>query len=156
MDVLTSETCSALNKVIIKQVASRWSLFTQLLYLISLKSGTRCGSGNSWHKAWECLLFKERHMLFHWVKSKQGMCQKYKVILWHTYQVVTISTSRSRQTTATRGSIIELQHAATVFAFSLLTAARPQVEIQWLVAVEAHWALYRECFVARLKRIIFQ
>jgi len=29
MDVLTSETCSALNKVIIKQVASRWSLFTQ-------------------------------------------------------------------------------------------------------------------------------
>ena len=29
MDVLTSETCSALNKVIIKQVASSWSLFTQ-------------------------------------------------------------------------------------------------------------------------------
>ena len=31
MDVLTSETCSALNKVIIKQVASSWSLFTQLV-----------------------------------------------------------------------------------------------------------------------------
>ena len=30
MDVLTSETCWALNKVIIKQVASSWSLFTQL------------------------------------------------------------------------------------------------------------------------------
>ena len=29
MDVLTSETCWALNKVIIKQVASSWSLFTQ-------------------------------------------------------------------------------------------------------------------------------
>ena len=29
-DVLTSETCWALNKVIIKQVASSWSLFTQL------------------------------------------------------------------------------------------------------------------------------
>jgi len=29
MDVLTSETCCALNKVIIKQVASSWSLFTQ-------------------------------------------------------------------------------------------------------------------------------
>jgi len=28
MDVLTSETCWALNKVIIKQVASSWSLFT--------------------------------------------------------------------------------------------------------------------------------
>jgi len=31
MDVLTSETCWALNKVIIKQVASSWSLFTQLI-----------------------------------------------------------------------------------------------------------------------------
>jgi len=31
MDVLTSETCRALNKEIIKQVTSRWSLFTQLL-----------------------------------------------------------------------------------------------------------------------------
>ena len=30
MDVLTSETCWALNKVIIKQVASSWSLFTRL------------------------------------------------------------------------------------------------------------------------------
>ena len=30
MDVLTSETCWALNKVIIKQVASNWPLFTQL------------------------------------------------------------------------------------------------------------------------------
>ena len=30
MDVLTSETCWALNKVIIKQMASSWSLFTQL------------------------------------------------------------------------------------------------------------------------------
>ena len=29
MDVLTSETCWALNKEIIKQVASSWSLFTQ-------------------------------------------------------------------------------------------------------------------------------
>jgi len=29
MDVLTSETCSALNKEIIKQVTSSWSLFTQ-------------------------------------------------------------------------------------------------------------------------------
>ena len=29
MDVLTSETCWALNKVIIKQVVSSWSLFTQ-------------------------------------------------------------------------------------------------------------------------------
>ena len=29
MDVLTSETCWALNKVILKQVASSWSLFTQ-------------------------------------------------------------------------------------------------------------------------------
>ena len=30
MDVLTSETCWALNKITIKQVASSWSLFTQL------------------------------------------------------------------------------------------------------------------------------
>ena len=30
MVVLTSETCWALNKVIIKQVASSWSLFTQI------------------------------------------------------------------------------------------------------------------------------
>jgi len=30
MDVLTSETCWALNKDIIKQVTSSWSLFTQL------------------------------------------------------------------------------------------------------------------------------
>jgi len=30
MDVLTSETCSALNKEIIKQVISSWSLFTQV------------------------------------------------------------------------------------------------------------------------------
>ena len=30
MDVLTSETCWALNKEIIKQVTSSWSLFTQL------------------------------------------------------------------------------------------------------------------------------
>jgi len=30
MDVLTSETCRALNKEIIKQVTSSWSLFTQL------------------------------------------------------------------------------------------------------------------------------
>ena len=42
MDVLTSETCWALNKVIIKQVASSWSLFTQqiiqccFLFLFSL------------------------------------------------------------------------------------------------------------------------
>ena len=33
MDVLTSETCWALNKVIIKQVASSWSHFTQQYYL---------------------------------------------------------------------------------------------------------------------------
>ena len=33
MDVLTSETCWAPNKVIIKQVASSWSLFTQKLVL---------------------------------------------------------------------------------------------------------------------------
>jgi len=31
MDVLTSETCSALSKKIIKQVKSSWSLFTQIL-----------------------------------------------------------------------------------------------------------------------------
>jgi len=31
-DVNTSETCWALNKVIIKQVASSWSLFTQHAY----------------------------------------------------------------------------------------------------------------------------
>jgi len=30
MDVLTSETCRALSKEIIKQVTSSWSLFTQL------------------------------------------------------------------------------------------------------------------------------
>jgi len=30
MDVLTSETCRALHKEIIKQVTSSWSLFTQL------------------------------------------------------------------------------------------------------------------------------
>jgi len=30
MDVLTSETCRALNKEIIKQVTSIWSLFIQL------------------------------------------------------------------------------------------------------------------------------
>jgi len=30
MDVLPSKTCWALNKVIIKQVASSWSLFTQI------------------------------------------------------------------------------------------------------------------------------
>jgi len=34
MDVLTSETCWALNKEIIKQVTSSWSLFTQLSNLI--------------------------------------------------------------------------------------------------------------------------
>ena len=39
MDVLTSETCWALNKVIIKQVASSWSLFTQTL---SCQDGTDC------------------------------------------------------------------------------------------------------------------
>ena len=32
MDVFTSETCWALNKEIIKQVTSSWSLFTQLLF----------------------------------------------------------------------------------------------------------------------------
>jgi len=35
MDVLTSETCWALNKVIIKQVASSWSLSTQRSFLHS-------------------------------------------------------------------------------------------------------------------------
>jgi len=30
LDVLTSETCRALNKEIIKQVTSNWSLFIQL------------------------------------------------------------------------------------------------------------------------------
>jgi len=34
MDVLTFETCWALNKVIMKQVASSWSLFTQLVYIM--------------------------------------------------------------------------------------------------------------------------
>ena len=38
MDVLTSETCWALNKVIIKQVASSWSLFTQLRKTIFISS----------------------------------------------------------------------------------------------------------------------
>ena len=33
MDVLTSETCWALNNEIIKQVTSSWSLFIQLLYI---------------------------------------------------------------------------------------------------------------------------
>jgi len=32
MDVLTSETCWALSKEIIKQVTSSWSLFTQLIF----------------------------------------------------------------------------------------------------------------------------
>ena len=32
MDVLTSETCWALNKVILKQVASSLSLFTQICH----------------------------------------------------------------------------------------------------------------------------
>jgi len=32
MDVLTSETCRALNNEIIKQVTSSWSLFIQLFF----------------------------------------------------------------------------------------------------------------------------
>jgi len=36
MDVLTSETCWALNKVVIIQVASSWSLFTQLQCLFKV------------------------------------------------------------------------------------------------------------------------
>ena len=31
MDVLTSETCSALNNEILKQVTSSWSLFIQIV-----------------------------------------------------------------------------------------------------------------------------
>ena len=38
MDVLTSETCWALNKVIIKQVASSLSLFTQQLYIYHMEA----------------------------------------------------------------------------------------------------------------------
>ena len=34
MDVLTSETCWAVNNEIIKQVTSRWSLFIQLAYFL--------------------------------------------------------------------------------------------------------------------------
>jgi len=34
MDVLTSETCWALNNEIIKQVISRWSLFTQCITFV--------------------------------------------------------------------------------------------------------------------------
>jgi len=35
MDVLTSETCCALNNEIIKQVTSSWSLFIQLVTLVA-------------------------------------------------------------------------------------------------------------------------
>jgi len=42
MDVLTSETCWALNKIIIKQVASSWSLFTQLCFLSFFLSSPTC------------------------------------------------------------------------------------------------------------------
>jgi len=38
MDILTSETCWALNKEIIKQVTSSWSLFTQLSRNVWLQS----------------------------------------------------------------------------------------------------------------------
>ena len=41
MGVLTSETCWALNKVIIKQVASSWSLFTQHLSVFHISSNTQ-------------------------------------------------------------------------------------------------------------------
>ena len=34
MDALTSETCWVLNKEIIKQVTSSWSVFTQLIFLL--------------------------------------------------------------------------------------------------------------------------
>ena len=37
MDVLTSETCRAVNSEIIKQVTSSWSIFIQLNY-VSLRS----------------------------------------------------------------------------------------------------------------------
>ena len=37
MDVLTSETCRALNNEIIKQVTSSWSLFIQELIYVRLK-----------------------------------------------------------------------------------------------------------------------
>ena len=44
MDVLASETCWALNKVIIKQVASSWSLFTQLAAYSFLTQDTKYNS----------------------------------------------------------------------------------------------------------------
>ena len=53
MDVLTSETCWALNKVTIKQVASSWSLFTQLftvLFFITPRI--------TWHMRSACWLTK--------------------------------------------------------------------------------------------------
>ena len=55
MDVLTSETCWALNNEIIKQVASSWSLFIQLRQAIYVKRNIetrsckhcRCGKAKS-------------------------------------------------------------------------------------------------------------
>ena len=51
MDVLTSETCWALNKEIIKQVTSSWSLFTQLSWELFSNSNTglRIGTWNVKH-----------------------------------------------------------------------------------------------------------
>jgi len=56
MDVLTSETCWALNKEIIKQVTSSWSLFTQIyiyIYIYIYWVFSRlvwCGEANCWPK----------------------------------------------------------------------------------------------------------
>ena len=41
MDVLTSETCLALNNAIIKQVTSSWSLFIQIGVYNKIKNRTK-------------------------------------------------------------------------------------------------------------------
>ena len=57
MDVLTSETCWALNKVIIKQVASSWSLFTQLWQYSSSSSSPSVAAATRGWKPLQALSF---------------------------------------------------------------------------------------------------
>ena len=52
MDVLTSETCWALKKVIIKQVASSWSLFTQL-HAVYILTPERISQGHVQNGRWD-------------------------------------------------------------------------------------------------------
>ena len=65
MDVLTSEKCWALNKEIIKQVASSWSLFTQLPRVLFNSEALR--GAPSFHTLdFACIVYIR---LFYWFHS---------------------------------------------------------------------------------------